>query len=314
MAAHVTRAYTARVEDINTRDRSLVAKINTCAVDRYRSVIDARGIDLAAYRANPVVLWEHGRDVARGAMPIGRNEWIRPAIGPDGPELLAKTSFYSKGKKGDDFTERLWECYRDGDMRAFSVNVVPDERTMSPPTADEKHDRPALEDCLMMYRKSDLAEYSLVSVPGNAEALTMDEARNVRKLVARGLALPADLVARAEDMADDEDDAEERRIVEEGGKWVCYSKSGKKLGEFDSAEEAESCKKGAPKDKGGKGGKDDADEDDERKKKMRSLPALGGRSFSDHQAEVARQVRAMFDVGKITDDLRAQADLKRGIV
>ncbi len=107
MPQSIVRAYLAHVEDVNHRERSVVAKINTSSVDRYRTVIDPRGIALSNYRANPVVLWEHGHDAARGAMPVGRNEWIRPAIGPDGPELIAKTLIHAKGAKGDEFTDRL---------------------------------------------------------------------------------------------------------------------------------------------------------------------------------------------------------------
>src|SRR5579859_5895402 len=250
----LTRAYLARVEDVNARERSVVAKINTGSVDRYRTVIDPRGISLSNYRSNPVVLWEHGRDMARGAMPVGRNEWIKPAIGPDGPELIAKTLFHS-GKKADEFTDRLFECYKDGDMRAFSVNVIPDEEKSSPPTADELHERPELKDCLMCYRASELAEYSLVAVGGNAQALTLDEARGILRCLGRGLSLPAELVKRAKDVAEPEDDPdEERRVAKEGEKWCVYAGK-KKVGEFDTEEEAMNCKKAGPKDKGGKGGK-----------------------------------------------------------
>jgi hypothetical protein len=313
MAASITRAYLARTEDINERERSIVQKINTSGVDRYRTVIDPRGVQLGNYRANPVVLWEHGRDSARGAMPVARSEWVKPAIGPDGMELIAKTVFLS-GKKSDDFTERLWECYKDKTMRAVSVNVIPNERQMSPPTEEEKRERPELEDCVMCYRSSELAEYSLVAVGGNAQALTMDEARSVLTCVKRGLTLPSDLVKRAKDVAEPEDDPEEgeRHVEKEGDKWCCYSARGKKLGDFETEEDANKCKMAGPKGKGGKGGREDAEDDDE--DKARSLPPLVGRSLEEAEAAFVGQIRGMFNTSAIAEDLKAHADLARGIV
>lgn len=129
----------------------------------------ADGIALDAFRRNPTVLWEHGMDPARGAMPIGRAVEIRPVIGPDGPELIARTKFFDD----DEFAQRLFQRYARGDMNAWSVRVCPDPRHCSAPTRSEIARRPELEDCLMVYRKGDLAEYSCVSVPGNASALTI---------------------------------------------------------------------------------------------------------------------------------------------
>jgi hypothetical protein len=312
MPTPVTRAYLARVEDVSARDRSIVAKINTGSVDRYRTVIDPRGIDFAKYRANPVVLWEHGRDFARGAMPVGRNEWIKPAIGPNGPELIAKTVMHA-GKKGDDFTDRLFECYKDGDMRAFSVNVIPDEKKSSPPSEEEKRENPSLEDCVMCYRASELAEYSLVAVGGNAEALTLDEARSILRCQGRGIALPVDLVQRAEAVAQEDEEEGERTIVEEAGKWLVYSAKGKKVGEFETEEDAVNCKKAKGNGRGGHGGKDLAEKDEETKR-SNTLPPLTGRSLADVESEYIAQIRSMFDSSSIADDLKAHADLARGVV
>ena len=100
----VTRAFIARVDDINKKDRSLVAKLSTAALDRYKTVIEPKGMDLRAYNNNKVVLYEHGIDPVRGSLPVGRNGWLKPVIGAEGPELIGKTFFHGKGKKGDEFT------------------------------------------------------------------------------------------------------------------------------------------------------------------------------------------------------------------
>lgn len=169
----VTRTYAATVDDVSNAERMVVAKINTGAVDRYRTVIDPAGVDLKQYRANPVVLWEHGKDPSRGAMPVGKNVGIS-AIKARNGSIVARTQF---GK--DDYSQALFEMYRDELLRGWSVNILPVDKDCSPPTKEERRARPELDSCEMMYRSSELAEYSAVAIPGNAEALTMMERRGI---------------------------------------------------------------------------------------------------------------------------------------
>ena len=140
------RAYEATVEDVSKAERMIVAKINTGDVDRYKTVISPEGIDLVAYRKNPCVLWEHGKDPQRGSLPIGRNQWIKPGGSGTGM-LIAKTLF---GK--DEYSRALFDMYEDGTLRGWSVNILPDNKRCSPPTKEEMRARPELSECTMMYR------------------------------------------------------------------------------------------------------------------------------------------------------------------
>ena len=169
----ILRAYEATIEDVSKTDRSIVAKINTGDVDRYRTVIEPNGIDLTAYRKNPCVLWEHGKDPQRGSLPIGRNQWIKSGGSGNGM-LIAKTLF---GK--DEYSQSLFDMYEDGTLRGWSVNILPDNKRCSPPTKEEMRARPELSECTMMYRFGELAEYSGVAVPGNAETLSILAERGI---------------------------------------------------------------------------------------------------------------------------------------
>lgn len=169
----VLRAYEATVDDVVLSERSIVAKIGTGDVDRYRTVIDPAGIDLVQYRRNPIVLWEHGHDPVRGMLPVGRNLWLKQGRSGSG-QLIAKTQF---GK--DEYSRTLFEFYRDGLLRGWSVRVLPHEGRCGPPTREERKARPELEACECVYRSSELAEYSAVAIPGNAEALTSLEERGI---------------------------------------------------------------------------------------------------------------------------------------
>ncbi|MDR3582588.1 MAG: hypothetical protein P4L67_04915 [Candidatus Pacebacteria bacterium] len=178
----IIRSFAAVVDDVKPAERSVVAKIGTRAVDRYKTVIEPRGIDLVAYRTNPVVLFEHGKDPLRGSLPIGRNQWVR--VEKDNTErLLAKTIF---GK--DDFSAQLFDMYCDGTMRGWSVSILPKDASV--PTREEIRSRPELANCDLVYRSSELLEYSVTAVPGNPEALSQQELRSIARLVVRGFWSP----------------------------------------------------------------------------------------------------------------------------
>lgn len=223
----VTRAYEATVDDVKPGERSVVSKINTDVIDRYRTVISPEGISLESYRKNPVVLWEHGKDPNRGTMPVGRNLWIKADAG----RLIAKTVF-----RQDDYSQQLFEAYQDGGLRGWSVNILP--RDSSPPTHDETRSRPHWAGADMIYRASELAEYSGTAVPGNPDTLTImasrgiwisDEARTATETGSAALAVKPETL-----------DNVERRVVEEGGKWYVLSEEGKRLGgPYGSKAEAE---------------------------------------------------------------------------
>ncbi len=243
---NVVRAYDATVADVNKADMSLVVRINTAGVDRYKTVIDPGGAKLENYRKNPVVLWEHAKDPRRFTDPIARNQWVRTDGGQRPTSLLAKPQFLS-----DDFSRQRWEWYRDGVLNAFSVNILPVDGSSSPPTKEETRARPEWESAHTIYREWDLAEYSGTTVPGNADALVADRAVQLLDLVSRSLLwLPDDVKELVESKARTTTDimsggagggfAVARRVVEKGGKWYVESEEGKNLGgPYGSKGEAE---------------------------------------------------------------------------
>lgn len=180
MSTHIIRAYSAQVDDIKPSERAVISRIGGMAIDRHRSQITPAGIDLAAYRQNPVVLHEHGRCPTRGTLPVGRNQWIKI----DGDRMIAKTVF-----RDDPYSEALFQAYRDDWMRGWSINVIAHEA--SAPTDEERRTFPALRDeCDIIYRRSELVEYSTTSMPSHREALTL--------MVSRGIWVPDEAVLIAQ--------------------------------------------------------------------------------------------------------------------
>jgi len=246
LIVNITRDFSAMVEDVSTQERMITARINTASIDRFHTVIDPKGIDFTAYKRNPCVLWEHGKDPTRGSLPIGQNKWLKNV----GTEIRARTQF---GK--DDYSQALFEMYRDGLLRGWSVRVLPAPGTFGPPTKDEIKARPELsrewkdEDghwqCIKIYRKGELAEYSAVAITGNAECLSLlesrgiwfpDTARDMSESSPPGNMLVHPKIAPKED--DEEQDTEYRFIRKKGEKFVVYSEAGKVLGTHDTRESA----------------------------------------------------------------------------
>jgi len=111
-------------------------------------VLDADGLDMSAYRDNPVVLWQHGQDPRRGAEPIAKT--VELQRNDDG--WLATIEWYD-----DDFSQRIKEKVKRGFLNAASIgwNTEDVARGEQPPRIAE----------------SDMTEFSIVSVPADAGAL-----------------------------------------------------------------------------------------------------------------------------------------------
>ena len=270
-APNIIRAYEAKIDDVNRTDMSLVARINTCEVDYYRSVLSPRGIRFDNYRnIGQPILWEHSKDIMRRFTdPIGNAMWIKHNGGPSPTEIIAKPRFLR-----DDFSRQRWEWYRDDVIRGWSVNIIPDEGSAGPPTREELRANPEWESAQIIYRNGHLIEFSGTVLPGNPNAVTSERASKVMDLVARNLLwLPDEaepiyrealnrtavvmpgLPDEARTMTDsvgglagggatvkpDDGEPVERHVVEEDGKWYVYNRDKTKrlAGPYDSKEAAD---------------------------------------------------------------------------
>lgn len=129
---------------------SFRACITDETVDRYGDVILAEGLDVSAYRRNPVVLFGH-----KGDQPIGR----ATRVWRDGARWLADFTL-----AGTDKAREVAQLIQDKVLGAVSVGFLPTDA----PRVRKDDDGAWLG---YVFPKTELLEFSVVSVPANPAAL-----------------------------------------------------------------------------------------------------------------------------------------------
>lgn len=141
--------------------------LSDATVDRYGDIVEPAGWDLKWFKKNPIALFGHA-----SSFPIGTWDSVRV----EGGRLLGKLRFAAEGT-----SERIDELRRlveQGILRAVSVGFRPLD---AEPLDRERPFGP------QRYKRSELMECSLVSVPANPAALA----------VARGLQISDDTMTLA---------------------------------------------------------------------------------------------------------------------
>jgi HK97 family phage prohead protease len=133
-------------------ERAAVSYITTKDVDRDGEIVEPFGVDLEAYRKNPVVLFGHNYS----ELPIGKNLWIKS----DGRGLIAKTQYASH-----EFAQKVYEYRKEGMPLAQSIGFIPIKWEDNTDKANKPWSR--------RYTKWHLLEYSDVPVPANPEAVAI---------------------------------------------------------------------------------------------------------------------------------------------
>lgn len=139
----------ARIERAAGESKDLTFRISTAGEDRYNSTIDPKGWKLDQYRANPVVLWMHNS----WEPPIGRSKMIEA----DDEGLVAVPEFVSRDV--NPLAGTVEDMLRAGFLNAASVSWQPDKWAYN-----EKRGG-------VDFIEQTLLEWSIVTVPGNADAL-----------------------------------------------------------------------------------------------------------------------------------------------
>ncbi len=146
---NMTRADpTAKTLAVFPKARKVRAVISTIHPDRAGDIVVPKGLkNLDEYLSNPVVLWNHQRQLP----PIG----TCVALWLTDTEVIAETQFAETR-----LADELFELYAKGFLRGWSIGFRP---TKAVPTASGGH----------RFYEWELLEYSAVPIPENPQALTL---------------------------------------------------------------------------------------------------------------------------------------------
>jgi hypothetical protein len=146
-------------------------------VDRMGDVILVSGWDLANYKQNPVILWGHNA----GAPPIGLGSRVRSARVEDGRALVGDVTFVEEDV--NPHAETIWRLADAGVLRTVSVGFQPIEASWGDDITEKERKKYGVSKYGVLYRRSELLETSIVSIPANPGAVEL----GLKDLVSKGL-------------------------------------------------------------------------------------------------------------------------------
>lgn len=137
--------------DVNESERSIVHYASTKDLDRDNEIVVPEGIDLTNFKKNPQVLWNH-MSWGSAINTIGKSLWQKV----DDKGLLCKTEFAPTNLGSECF-----ELYKGGFLTSWSIGFMAKEWT---DTGDN----------IRTFIKTELLEYSAVTIPANPEAISLN--------------------------------------------------------------------------------------------------------------------------------------------
>lgn len=211
-----------RPKSVDESTYSINAVFSTSDVDRHGEIVDQKSWVLKDFMTNPVVLFGHDHN----SPPVG----IITRLGYNSAGDLEGTVKFAA--KEYPFAKVIWNLYREGFMKAFSVGFSSGEQER-----DEESGK-------MVLKNNVLYEISTVSVPANAMALAKSKGIDVQPLEDKFIEVDKSLREKAEDKAaeideDIEEEVEETEETEE-------VETEEKAVESEEEKECESCQKPKP--------------------------------------------------------------------
>ena len=157
------------MRDIDETTRSAAFCISTEDIDRSGDRVHTNGIRTENHRANPVVLFDHGRGPI-GKQPIGMTEDPARAytvvIVPEAGVAVARVYFSDKTQ----FARETWELVKDRMLRGASIAFRAINGQVMPGYSPDDEDAP------LDLTEIELCELSITPVPDNDRALLISKA------------------------------------------------------------------------------------------------------------------------------------------
>lgn len=160
------KTFESEIKGIDEKERTIVALVSTATADRMGESLNPDGADLTNFKKNPIVLFAHNYTMP----PIGKALWIKKTA----EGIMSKVQFAST-----QMAQEIFELYKGGFMRAFSVGFLPDVKHIEDFPDEKCND--GKKKPKRRFNKWELLEYSCVPVPANPEALSLAMSKGMIK-------------------------------------------------------------------------------------------------------------------------------------
>lgn len=150
--AVLCRSMEAEIKAVGDDSRALDFTISTSSVDRFGDTVSVDGWKMENFRKNPVVLWMHDNTM----LPVGKAVSVRAEDG----KLKARVEFTPSGQVK--YNDIVFDMLKSGFLSATSVGFIPLKYNF----VDDPQRRFGID-----FIEQELLEFSIVTVPANAEAL-----------------------------------------------------------------------------------------------------------------------------------------------
>lgn len=154
------RDFSATVEterDPSEGKRRSIFQFTTGGEARDGMVLEPDGLDVSGFLRNPVVLFQHGYDGQRGALPIGKASDVRQT--ENGWTASVEWA-------NDEFSRAIADMVRDGFLSAVSIGWRTLDAGWKTRGGRETY----------VINRAEMMEFSVVSVPADADALVLERA------------------------------------------------------------------------------------------------------------------------------------------
>jgi phage head maturation protease len=160
-------------------ERASIDIITTDSVDHEKEVVLPDGLNLGSYRKNPIVLYSHDAE-----KPIGKSLWIKGTLNG----LKAKTLYATRPDnfEGDFLPDLVFALVQQSILKGRSIGFIP--LVIDSPTPEQIKARPDWEGANVIISKSELFEYSIVSIPCNEDALQQVVSKGLKDFSTEALA------------------------------------------------------------------------------------------------------------------------------
>lgn len=161
---HRSATANASIRMASDGERTTV-QVMTEDIARDGMVLQADGVDTEAYMRNPVVLWNHGMDLQRGAVPVARTVDMQRVDGG----IRATVEW-----DDDAFSQEIKRKVKRGFLSAVSIGWQTQDSERQ-----EVDGR-----TVPVVTRADMTEFSFVSVPADANALVVERSHATADLEA----------------------------------------------------------------------------------------------------------------------------------